>query len=375
LAQISVEDDNEMLTSSINMHDSRADLIRNASIITCDEAPMTNKAVLACMEEVCRNVTHTTAPFGGKVVILLGDFRQTCPVVRKGSKQDTIDACIKSSPLWPLFTIETLNTPIRNTSDPEYAAFLTHIGDGTTTTVNLDMLRNVSTEEELISSVFPNDILHIPETCLTRAILAPTNKQVDHYNHLIYNMLANDSRTYLATDSLKEAADADIMPPTPILDYITTHSPPGLPPPTLQVKVGAMYRILRNFSIERGLVKNARVLVTRLGTRLIGIRLLNNDGPSGEEILLPRITFTAALPSHHTLLRKQFPIALAYAASLHSCQGLTLTRVGLELNIPCFTHGQLYTALSRVRKRSDITIKLPINTTTTPNVTYSEILI
>ncbi len=136
-----------------------------------------------------------------------------------------------------------------------------------------------------------------------------------------------------------------------------------------------MYRILRNFSIERGLVKNARVLVTRLGTRLIGIRLLNNDGPSGEEILLPRITFTAALPSHHTLLRKQFPIALAYAASLHSCQGLTLTRVGLELNIPCFTHGQLYTALSRVRKRSDITIKLPINTTTTPNVTYSEILI
>jgi len=88
-----------MLTSSINMHDSHADLIRNASIITWDEAPMTNKAVLACMEEVCRNVTHTATPFQGKIVILLGDFQQMCPVVRKGSKQDTVDTCIKSSPL------------------------------------------------------------------------------------------------------------------------------------------------------------------------------------------------------------------------------------------------------------------------------------
>jgi len=354
-----------MLTSSINMHDSRADLIRNASVITWDEAPMTNKAVLACMEEVCRKVTHTATPFGGKIVILLGDFRQTCPVVRKGSKQDTIDACIKSSPLWPLFTVETLNTPIRNASDPDYAAFLTQVGDGTTSTVNLDMLEKVTTEEELISSVFPPDVLHVPGSCLSRAILAPTNKQVDHYNRLIYTALANDSHTYLATDSLKEAADADIMPPIPILDYVTTHCPPGLPPATLQVKIGAMYR---------GLVKNTRVVITRLGTRLIGVRLLSDKGPFGEEMLLPRITFMATLPSHHTLLRKQFPIALAYAASFHSCQGLTLTRVGLELNIPCFTHGQLYTALSRVRKRSDVTIKLPINTTTTPNITYSEIL-
>lgn len=356
------------------MHDSRADLIRNASIITWDEAPMTNKAVLACMEEVCRNVMHTTTPFGGKIVILLGDFRQTCPVIPRGSKQDTIDACIKSSPLWPLFTIETLNTPIRNASDPEYAAFLTDIGNGTTTDVNLDMLHNVLTEEDLISFVFSPDILHVPQSCLSRAILAPTNKQVDHYNHLIYAMLPNDCHTYLASDSLKEATDADIMPPAPLLDYVATHSPPGLPPPALQIKLGAMYRILRNFSIERGLVKNARVVVTRLGTRLVGIRLLTYDGPFGEEILLPRITFTATLPSRHTLVRKQFPIALAYAASFHSCQGLTLTRVGLDLDIPCFTHGQLYTALSRVRNRADITIKLPLNTNMTPNVIYDEIL-
>jgi len=248
------------------MHDSHANLIQNASIITWDEAPMTNKAVLTCMEEVCWNVTHTATPFRGKIVILLGDFWQTCPIVWKGSKQDTVDVCIKSSPLWPLFTVETLNTPIQNASNPDYAAFLTQVGNGMTSTVNLDILEKVTTEEELISSVFPSDILHVPKSCLSRAILAPTNKQVDHYNHLIYTALANNSHTYLATDSLKEAADADIMPPIPILDYVTTHCPPGLPPATLQVKIGAIYCILWNFSIERGLVKNTRVVITHLST-------------------------------------------------------------------------------------------------------------
>jgi len=145
------------------------------------------------------------------------------------------------------------------------------------------MLEKVTTEEELLSLVFPPDVLHVPKSCLSRAILVPTNKQVDHYNRLIYTALANDSHTYLTTDSLKKAADASIMPPIPILDYITTHCPPGLPPATLQVKIGAMYRILRNFSIERGLVKNTRVVITHLGTRLIGVRLLSDKGPFGEE--------------------------------------------------------------------------------------------
>ncbi|KAJ7215837.1 hypothetical protein GGX14DRAFT_302174, partial [Mycena pura] len=51
-----------------------------------DEAPMANKAVLACVEETLRRIMGNNLPFGGKVLILLGDFRQTCPVVRGGSR-------------------------------------------------------------------------------------------------------------------------------------------------------------------------------------------------------------------------------------------------------------------------------------------------
>ena len=52
--------------------------------------------------------------FSGKTVVLLGDFRQTCPVIRCGSRLQVVDACIQRSILWPNFVIRRLNQPIRS---------------------------------------------------------------------------------------------------------------------------------------------------------------------------------------------------------------------------------------------------------------------
>ncbi|KAJ7092218.1 PIF1-like helicase-domain-containing protein, partial [Mycena epipterygia] len=72
--------------------------------------------VLACIDEFLRRLMGNNLPFGGKVLILLGDFRQTCPVIRRGTRAQVVDASVKFSPLFQHFTVLRLKSrvPHRN---------------------------------------------------------------------------------------------------------------------------------------------------------------------------------------------------------------------------------------------------------------------
>lgn len=327
-------------------------------------------------------------PFGGKVVILLGDFCQTCPVIPRGTKADVLNACISRCHLWVLFHIARLLTPIRNADDPDFASFVDAIGDGAGPRVNLSLLTHTTEIDDVINFVYGEGILNDPATCIQRCILAPTNAQVDLYNQNVLSLLTSPPHQYYAADSLEEHTDVaeamdiedgtnNTLPnPDAILDYVRHRRPNGMPDYNLTVKIGGVYRLLRNLSIDLGLVKNARVIVIATGFKLITVRLLQEAQINPGDILLPRIVFKDRLLSGHTLCRRQFPIAPAYASTFHSCQGLTLDRVGVDLTQEVFTHGQLYTALSRIRHRTNAIVRFPpSNDQLTANVTYKELLI
>ncbi|KAI6146721.1 DNA helicase Pif1 like protein, partial [Pisolithus tinctorius] len=82
---VPVNDNNEMLILSIHPGTPHAELTKTASLIIWDEAPMANKAVLSCVDNICRQIMGCDSPFRGKAIILLGDFCQTCPVIPGGS--------------------------------------------------------------------------------------------------------------------------------------------------------------------------------------------------------------------------------------------------------------------------------------------------
>lgn len=119
---------------------------------------------------------------------------------------------------------------------------------------------------------------------------------------------------------------------------------------------------MRNLDVSKGLVKNARVRIIGLHSRVVEVALMreNFDPTSNQRYIeerhfIPRISFSwkpGRFP--FTVLRKQFPLRLAYATTFNSCQGLTLAKAMIDLRVEVFAHGQLYTALSRVRNRNDL---------------------
>ena len=161
---------------------------------------------------------------------------------------------------------------------------------------------------------------------------------------------------YLSCDEVTEdEADGLANRTIGIEDLLATLKEPGVPPHELRLKVGAVCSIMRNLAVDKGLVKNARVVVAALYTHCVAVRLVNGSGQ--ETYHLPRITFKFhPRGGTYDVDRRQIPLRLAYSTTFNSCQGLTLNKAVINLRCPVFAHGQLYTAFSRVRVRDDMRV-------------------
>ncbi|RPA80100.1 hypothetical protein BJ508DRAFT_377315 [Ascobolus immersus RN42] len=170
-----------------------------------------------------------------------------------------------------------------------------------------------------------------------------------------------------------------------ISDYLTLLRSNGIPNHCLNLKVGAVCTIMRNLSIDKGLVKNARVIIQAMHRHSIQVSLCSdyspNNGSIGAQqdtwVPIPRILFEFN-PGYvpWTIERRQFPLRLAYAVTYNSCQGLTLDRVVIDIRVDPFAHGQLYTALTRVRNRSHCRVLFgEKEKATVKNIVYKSLLL
>ena len=74
---------------------------------------MTHKKALEALDRTLQDLRGNGHPFGGALILLSGDFRQTLPVIPRSTPADEINACRKCKVLWRNVKKLTLKTNMR----------------------------------------------------------------------------------------------------------------------------------------------------------------------------------------------------------------------------------------------------------------------
>ena len=152
----------------------------------------------------------------------------------------------------------------------------------------------------------------------------------------------------------------------------------GIPHHKLVLKVGAPVMCLRNIDQRAGLCNGTRLQVLRMGTINIEGRIISG-GKVGTICAIPRMLISPSdTKMPFKLNRRQYPISVCFAMTINKSQGQTLSQVGLLLQRPVFSHGQLYVVVSRVKSKGGLKViccdRDGNYSDETTNVVYKEVL-
>jgi hypothetical protein len=126
------------------------------------------------------------------------------------------------------------------------------------------------------------------------------------------------------------------------------------------------------------MTKNTRVLILKITQRTVRVQTLSEPVKS---FSFPRINFKFRLPYGNSfrLLRRQFPLRLAYAISINKAQGMEGEKMVIDGRVSPFMMGHAYVAATRVTSFKNIAIlnteeQVLDNAPTLVNVVYPELL-
>ncbi|XP_025192032.1 uncharacterized protein LOC112592236 [Melanaphis sacchari] len=177
--------------------------------------------------------------------------------------------------------------------------------------------------------------------------LAAKNVDVDEINFQIQQLLPGDLMSFKSIDTVVDENESVNFPN----EFLNSLDIPGMPPHNLRLKIGSPIILLRNLKPPQ-LCNGTRLVIKKITGNILKATILSGKF-KGKVVLLPRIPM---IPSDSTIpfKRLQFPIRLAFAMSISKSQGQTMSICGLDLENPCFSHGQLYVKCSRVEKLSNL---------------------
>lgn len=312
-------------------------ILKKTDILIIDEVSMLRPDILDAIETLCCQARGNLALFGGLQIILIGDMCQLPPIIKHEvapifkREYGTEEPYFFDAKAYQKGGFEKVElTEIYRQIDGELLGYL----------------QNLRQNENIFETISyfnrPED--YPPDFTKTAITITPYRQIADSINRRRLQELQTEARSYDA----KLTGSFEKMQDTPS-------------PKTLILKEGAL--VIFNKNNYPDYINGTSGIVEKLDERLIVVRCLQDNKyitvrrEEWKSFAYDMDEETGEVTEKETGSFIQFPLQLGYALTIHKSQGKTLDRVIIDIDRGAFAHGQLYVALSRTRKKSDMLIK------------------
>lgn len=328
--------------TEFNFNPSLVNFMRHVDAIIVDEVSMVRADVIDAMDRWLRLAFKSRLPFAGKQMIFVGDVFQLPPVIKSQSADSEMLADMYGEGI-PFFykanVLKRMNLPkiqftkVYRQKDQDFIRVLNNIRVGKVEDADLAVLNKHVKPEAVNGEDFG-------------VILTAINATADKQNR--ERLAALDTKEFCYDGKVEgtfEPSDSTV-------------------PQKLVLKVGAQVIFCRNDKSGR-YVNGTIAQVTKLTDDAITVKLEN-----GLEFDVDKDVWESKKKEYNREEKKiitkvvgrytQFPIKLAWSLTVHKSQGMSLSKMVLDLSRGMFQAGQLYVALSRVRSLDGLRITNPV---------------
>lgn len=302
---------------------------RAIDLLILDEVSMLGASLMEKLDICARLARRRNEPFGGLQLVFSGDFLQLQPV---------FDKFAFTSPIWNRLNFRTIEmtVPVRQNEDIVYFHLLNRIRTATHTERDLRLLQSRMIEYDPELLIKPTEIY--ARNIDVERINQEEFKKVPHpieytftaQDSVVEKVVINKVKTYQPTTKIsleraREKLESALLRQCPTV---------------VELKPDVQYILTVNLDVKAGLVNGARCVYLGSGhfafRKTDMVKILTHD-------------FFFSLGGGLYLTRKQLPLKIGYATTVHSSQGMTLDLAKMDLGKEVFSAGMSYVALSRVK--------------------------
>lgn len=314
------------------MNQERILTLVHADAIIIDEVSMVRCDIMDAIDYTMRKVLRRNVPFGGKQMIFVGDMFQLPPVVKYDSDEERMLRDIYGSNCSYFFynshVIRNMTLPkielqkVYRQDDEGFLQILEDVRLNKVTTADLERLN-----ERLCTPTKEDGAV---------ITLTTSNRVADKIN--AKHLEEIDAKEFLYEGELNGMFEAKRLPAEQ----------------KLRLKVGAQVMFTNNDPMHHW-VNGTLGTVEKLSKDSIHVSLDNGCGTYEVKCNMWN-SIKYEYDEETKKLKKivvgkyiQYPLRLAWAITIHKSQGLSFSKMELNLKGGTFVNGQLYVALSRVR--------------------------